>query len=178
MPTIVGQIAAVVWLINTPISPTVPAQALSAQAAPTADVIGQLIDQVPSDSAHDQADFHMLASLYHGGGRGIRPRDSLGCPTVAMRTLAVDPNRIPRHSIVFIKETVGLPMPDGRVHDGYWYASDIGGAIKGDRLDLFTGNGAGSMRPFVGINMSHVSVTKVGTFEGCPSSGDARVAAN
>ena len=164
------------WLINTPISPTVPAQALSAQAAPTADVIGQLIDQVPSDSAHDQADFHMLASLYHGGGRGIRPRDSLGCPTVAMRTLAVDPGRIPRRSIVFIKETVGLPMPDGRVHDGYWYASDIGGAIKGDRLDLFTGQGARSMAAFRTINMTKVSVTKVGAFDGCPSSGDAKLA--
>ena len=46
--------------------------------------------------------------------------------------------------MVFIKETVGLKMPDGQSHDGYWYASDTGGAIKGQRIDLYTGAGAGS----------------------------------
>jgi hypothetical protein len=48
---------------------------------------------------------------------------------------------IPRRTVLFIKETVGLQMPDGGTHDGYWYASDIGGAIKGLKLDLFSGVG-------------------------------------
>ena len=64
-----------------------------------------------------------------------------------MRTVAVDPSVVSRRSIIFIKETVGMPLDGGGVHDGYWYASDIGGAIKGARIDLFTGPGAGSMRP-------------------------------
>ncbi len=87
-----------------------------------------------------------------------------------MRTLAVDPRVIPRRTIVFIKETVGLLLPNGLPHDGYWYASDIGGGIKGARVDMFTGEGAGSMRPFFGrrINSIAVSATRVGTFQGCP----------
>jgi hypothetical protein len=38
-----------------------------------------------------------------------------------------------------------MRMADGSIHDGYWYASDTGGAIKGQKIDLYTGNGRGSM---------------------------------
>jgi 3D (Asp-Asp-Asp) domain-containing protein len=85
-----------------------------------------------------------------------------------MRTVAVDPKVIPRRTVLFIKETVGLPMPDGGTHDGYWYASDIGGAIKGLKLDLFSGTGASSMKALSGVNLSSLSVSKVGEFKGCP----------
>ncbi len=85
-----------------------------------------------------------------------------------MRTAAVDGVALPRHSLLFIKETVGLPMPDGRLHDGYWYASDVGGAIHRGRIDLFTGNGAGSMAPLLRLNLSTLTVAKVGEFQGCP----------
>jgi 3D (Asp-Asp-Asp) domain-containing protein len=61
-----------------------------------------------------------------------------------------------------------MVMPDGSLHDGYWYASDIGGAIKGARLDLFTGEGPNSMRPLAGLNLKSVTLTKVGEFSGCP----------
>jgi 3D (Asp-Asp-Asp) domain-containing protein len=72
-----------------------------------------------------------------------------------MRTVAVDKTVIPRRTVVFIKETVGLQMPDGDTHDGYWYASDVGGAIKGLKLDLFSGKGASSMKPLMnGVNLS------------------------
>jgi 3D (Asp-Asp-Asp) domain-containing protein len=123
------------------------------------------------------ADWSLKVSLYHAG-RGMHPHDSLGCPVAAMRTVAVDPSIVARHSIIFIKETAGLPLPDGGVHDGFWYASDIGGAIKGSRIDLFTGHDAGSMRALSSVNMKAVTVTKVGSFEGCPpvDGGAARVA--
>jgi 3D (Asp-Asp-Asp) domain-containing protein len=59
-------------------------------------------------------------------------------------------------------------MPDGSKHDGYWYASDIGGAVKSQTLDLFSGFGAASMRALGGLDLSNLSVSKVGEFKGCP----------
>ncbi|HEY1425897.1 MAG TPA: 3D domain-containing protein [Caulobacteraceae bacterium] len=85
-----------------------------------------------------------------------------------MRTAAVDGTNLPRHTVLFIKETVGMPMPDGSKHDGYWYASDVGGAIHKGRIDLFTGSGAASMRPLMSLNLATLAVMKAGVFHGCP----------
>ncbi|WP_370689252.1 3D domain-containing protein [Phenylobacterium sp.] len=114
------------------------------------------------------ADFRLKATLYHAGAKGVGGLDSLGCKVVAMRTAAIDRNLIPRRTVLFIRETVGLPMPDGSSHDGYWYASDVGGAIKGQRIDLYTGSGAGSMKPLRPLNLAQLTVTKAGEFKGCP----------
>jgi 3D (Asp-Asp-Asp) domain-containing protein len=145
-----------------------PAQASPAQ--PT-DPIGQLIEKARGavDEAVTAVEAQLQATLYHTGVRGIGGRDSLGCRLAPMRTVAVDPKVFPRHSVLFIRETVGLKMPDGTVHDGYWYASDVGGAIKGARIDLFTGAGAASMKALQALNLATLSVVKVGVFEGCPS---------
>jgi len=121
--------------------------------------------------AGSRPDWTMKVTLYHTGGGGAGPRDSLGCNVVAMRTAAIDPTVAPRRSILFIPDTVGLPMPDGTAHDGYWYASDTGGAIKGQTVDLFTGRGRESMRPLMKINTRRVAVQKAGTFTGCPRAG-------
>lgn len=110
----------------------------------------------------------MKATLYHFGAKGVGNKDSLGCKPVAMRTVAVDPTRIPRRTVLFIAETVGIRMPDGSRHDGYWYASDTGGKIKGPRIDLFTGHGKASMDPIYKLNLAKLSVAKAGTFKGCP----------
>lgn len=143
--------------------------ALAADAAPArSDPLGELITGVLTGTMPGSVEYKMKATLYHAGAKGIRALDSLGCKVVAMRTLAVDKSVIPRRTVVFIKETVGLPMPNGEKHDGYWYASDIGGAIKGNKLDLFSGQGASSMKPLQGLNLSTLSVTKVGEFKGCP----------
>ncbi|WP_370690209.1 3D domain-containing protein [Phenylobacterium sp.] len=114
------------------------------------------------------ADYRLKATLYHAGAKGVGALDSLGCKVVAMRTAAIDKSLIPRRTILFIKETVGLSMPDGSAHDGYWYASDVGGAIKGQRIDLYTGAGAGSMKPLRPLNLAQLTVTKTGQFKGCP----------
>jgi 3D (Asp-Asp-Asp) domain-containing protein len=113
-------------------------------------------------------DWSAHASLYHAGGGGATGNDSLGCRPVAMRTVAVDPRVIPRRTRLFIRETVGMLMPDGSRHDGYWYASDTGGSIKGQRVDLYTGNGRGSMRPVMRLNQRTLSISDAGRFEGCP----------
>lgn len=139
----------------------------SAPAA-TSDPIGDLIVSIIAGSPLGTPDWRLKATLYHAGAKGVGALDSLGCKVVAMRTAAVDRNLIPRRTVLFIKETVGMPMPGGGVHDGYWYASDTGGAIKGEKIDLYTGRGASSMAPMRQLNLSKLSVQKVGEFKGCP----------
>jgi 3D (Asp-Asp-Asp) domain-containing protein len=138
-----------------------PAQSLS-------DPIGDLVTSAITGSLPGSADYYLKATLYHAGERGMRALDSLGCKVVAMRTAAVDGIDLPRHTILFIKETVGLPMPDGSRHDGYWYASDVGSAIHRGRIDLFTGDGAHSMSPLMPLNLATLTVMKAGVFRGCP----------
>lgn len=143
--------------------------ALAADSAPArSDPLGDLITGALTGTMPGSVEYKMKATLYHAGAKGIRALDSLGCKVVAMRTLAVDKTVIPRRTVVFIKETVGLPMPNGEKHDGYWYASDVGGAIKGNKLDLFSGEGRSSMKPLMPLNLATLSVTKVGEFKGCP----------
>lgn len=117
------------------------------------------------------------ARLYHAGGGGATGNDSLGCRPIAMRTVATDPRYIPRRTRLFIPETVGLRMSDGTLHDGYWYASDTGGAIKGQKIDLYTGHGRGSMRPAMRLNMRTLTIVDAGRFDGCPPSWDSQPSA-
>lgn len=146
--------------------------ATPSQAQTSDDPIGDLIVQALSMMAVPTLpDWRLKATLYHAGAKGVGSLDSIGCRPVAMRTAATDPRQIPRRTVLFIKETVGLDMPDGSKHDGYWYASDVGGAIKGDRIDLYTGHGKGSMKPLMPFNLSKLSVSKVGNFKGCPPKG-------
>jgi 3D (Asp-Asp-Asp) domain-containing protein len=156
-----------------------PATAFGGEPLPQgSDPIGDALAAAQSTPG-SAFDLNLKVSLYHGG-RGMGGHDSLGCPVRAMRTVAVDPSIVARRSIIFIKETVGMPLPDGGVHDGFWFASDIGGGIKGSRIDLFTGSNAGTMRALSTINMKAVTVTKVGQFEGCPPAdgGEGKPAAN
>jgi 3D (Asp-Asp-Asp) domain-containing protein len=146
------------------LKPAVP----SVPVVVVADPLGDLIQAV--DGAADYAaEILVKATLYYGRIKGMSTRDSLGCRLAPMRTVAVDPAVFPRHSVLFIKETVGMRLPDGALHDGFWYASDVGKAIKGLRVDLFTGASAGTMRAFQVLNLATISAVKVGTFEGCPS---------
>lgn len=139
----------------------------AAQAA-SSDPVGDLISSIISGALPGTGVFNVKATLYHAGAKGVGALDSLGCRVVPMRTLAVDKSIIPRRTVIFIKETVGLTMPDGGEHDGYWYASDVGGAIKGERIDLYTGSGAGSMKPMRKLNLATLTAVKVGKFTGCP----------
>lgn len=129
----------------------------------------QLSEAAPLAAAQVRdPDWRMRVTLYHQGGGGAGPRDSLGCAPVALRTAATDRNVAPRRSVIFIRETVGIRLPDGSLHDGVWYVSDTGPAIRGQRIDLFTGHGRRSMDPVMHLNVQHVDVVRLGTFEGCP----------
>ncbi len=69
----------------------------------------------------------------------------LGCgvrniPLMPFRTIAVDTNIIPIGSVIFVPELRGRPFDhEGRklVHDGYLFAGDRGGAIRGRHIDVF-----------------------------------------
>lgn len=150
---------------------TVALALLTAQAAQAFDSAarsGADLGPTATTAQTAAAPLRMVARMYHGGQPGMSTRDSLGCRTVPLRTLAVDPTVIPRRSIVFIAETVGLPLPGGGTHDGLWYASDTGGGIKGDKLDLYTGHDRASMTPVYPLNLRRLTVEIRGRFDGCP----------
>ena len=67
--------------------------------------------------------------------------DGVGsCGIIPFHSIAVDPTQIPLGSLVMIDETVDMILPDGTFHNGLWRAEDVGSAIKGDHIDLFTGS--------------------------------------
>ena len=69
----------------------------------------------------------------------------LGCgvrniPLMPFRTIAVDPDIIPIGSVIFAPDLRGRAFRhEGRelVHDGYLFAGDRGGAIRGRHIDVF-----------------------------------------
>jgi len=69
---------------------------------------------------------------------------------VPFKSCAVDRNVIPLGTKLFVAETKGL-LIEGKEHDGIWIADDVGGAIKGNRIDLFCGAGKKSMALLKGI---------------------------
>lgn len=124
--------------------------------------------ELHTELLQEDPDWRASARLYHAGGGGATGNDSLGCRPIPMRTVAVDPRIIPRRTRLFIRETVGLRLADGTLHDGFWYASDTGGAIKGAKVDLYTGHGRASMSPIMRLNMRTLSISDAGRFDGCP----------
>lgn len=59
------------------------------------------------------------------------------------RTLATDPTVIPTGTILYIPEARGAVIAVSKnetiIHDGYFFAGDIGGAIKVNHIDVFIG---------------------------------------
>ena len=165
---------ALIWALVFPaVGEPVAYESVAAPAsAASADIDTTELDAERAELMAGDPDWHASARLYHAGGGGATGNDSLGCRPIPMRTVAVDPRVIPRRTRLFIRETVGLPLADGTVHDGYWYASDTGGAIKGEKIDLFTGNGRASMQPAMGLNMRTLSISEAGRFDGCPPAWD------
>lgn len=60
---------------------------------------------------------------------------------VPFKSVAVDPTVIPLGSRVYIPAVRGAPLPDGSIHDGIFYAIDIGAAIVDKKIDIFTSFG-------------------------------------
>ena len=77
-------------------------------------------------------------------------KERKGIEKVPFRTLAADPRLVPAGTNVFIRQFVGLTMPDRTVHDGWFVVNDTGDAILGAHFDVFTGFYAGPQLPTVG----------------------------
>lgn len=99
---------------------------------------------------------YFLSDSHYGYGVG-------SCKLVPFHTVAVDPTVVALGSVVYIRETDGMLLPSGEIHDGIWRAEDVGGAIKRDRIDLFVGDGArGDVLEAVGIhNLDALTVSIV-----------------
>jgi len=62
---------------------------------------------------------------------------------VPYRTVAADLEHWSVGDVIFVPSVVGLELPDGSVHDGYFTVKDTGSAIKGPhRFDFFIGRSA------------------------------------
>ena len=78
-------------------------------------------------------------------GRAVGPFGDgvAGYKLVPYRTIAVDKKIIPYGTVIYIPSARGSQinsMPNGSIkHDGYFFAGDTGGAIKGNHIDTFCG---------------------------------------
>jgi 3D (Asp-Asp-Asp) domain-containing protein len=72
---------------------------------------------------------------------------------VPYRTIAVDKALFPIGAVFFIPSAKGIEitLPDGQkiIHDGYFFSADIGGDIKGNHIDVFTGFSSSNPFPFI-----------------------------
>lgn len=91
--------------------------------------------------------------LSSGFGEGVK-----GYRLVPYRTVAVDPAHISYGSVLYIPAAKGIRihLEDGSSieHDGYFFAGDTGGAIKGNHIDVFTGTDDSHPFDFVQSNAS------------------------
>ncbi len=89
-----------------------------------------------------------------GYGEGVR-----GYHLVPYRTVAVDPKLIPYGSVLYVPAARGtaIAINDSTTieHDGYFFAGDTGGAIKGNHIDVFTGTDASHPFDFVRSSAKH-----------------------
>jgi 3D (Asp-Asp-Asp) domain-containing protein len=88
-----------------------------------------------------------FVAFHHPQACDVRP-----IPLMAFRTIAVDPDKIKFGTVLYIPALRGLGFwNDGELfaHDGFVVASDRGGAIEGNHIDMFVDNAAGSPFPDV-----------------------------
>ncbi|WP_286939553.1 3D domain-containing protein [Achromobacter sp. UBA4530] len=111
--------------------------------------------------------FRAAVGKYGDGGSNYR--------LIPFRTVAVDKNVFPFGTVFFIPDAKGVSvtLPSGRVvyHDGYFFAADTGGAIKGNHIDVFCGTSAQNCFPgfitsnsdktFVAMEISDAAVKDV-----------------
>lgn len=90
---------------------------------------------------------------YFNSAVGLFGDGVAGYKLVPYRTIAVDKSTIPYGTVIYIPSARGIVIPQLQgqpiKHDGYFFAGDTGGAIKGDQIDLFCGASASNCLPGV-----------------------------
>jgi 3D (Asp-Asp-Asp) domain-containing protein len=84
-----------------------------------------------------------------------------GCKLVPFRSVAVDRRIVPMGSQLHIEATRGMKLPDGKLHDGVWYAVDTGGRIRNNRVDLFVGAGKTPLSVPIDHGIKHLQPLEV-----------------
>lgn len=81
-----------------------------------------------------------------------------GLKLVPYRSIAVDRSEIAIGTVIYIPAARGvkviLPSGESVLHDGYFFAADVGGAIKNNHIDVFIGVANKNPFPFVKSNKS------------------------
>lgn len=95
--------------------------------------------------------FAPARGTYGDGVRNLR--------LVPYRTIAVDSDVLPIGSVIYVPiargSSIVLPTGEELSHDGYFFAGDTGGAIKGTHVDVFCGELPSNCLPsFIGSSVS------------------------
>jgi len=131
----------------------------------TTDSVGnQLILNYGGKSKNEQVDCSKCKKYSNYKNKGIRYAlwykakgkygDGVnGYKLIPYRTIAVDTTLIPIGTVIYIPEAEGkeITLPDGTksIHDGYFFAADIGGDIKKNHIDVFTGRDKSNVFDFI-----------------------------
>jgi 3D (Asp-Asp-Asp) domain-containing protein len=119
------------------------------RTCPLYDLQGRLLGYFPEGFMRD---FRMesCAVLHDGrilsgpvaGNRCRVVTAPVGCNDLALNALhsvAVDPAVIPLGAKLYIPDADGAPLGGGARHDGFFRAQDVGGSIRGRRIDIYLG---------------------------------------
>ena len=127
-------LAAVLWILYVTAALLSTVQALQAYEPPTQinrleqDIIHDLQQRVEGlEGILSEAEVYQITAYADSCGNGDGYTATMARPTVG-RTIAVDPRKIPLGSRVWIE---GL---------GVFIAEDIGGAVKGNVIDVYVGD--------------------------------------
>lgn len=73
---------------------------------------------------------------------GVLGITATGYPIIPFHTLAVNKNEMSYGNVYYIPKTHGIRLPNGEIHDGFWFAHDTGGAFinSHNRIDMFVKN--------------------------------------
>jgi len=97
-----------------------------------------------------------------GLSKGLFGEGVDGLNLVPYRSIAVDRSEIAIGTVIYIPAARGvkviLPSRESALHDGYFFAADVGGAIKDNHIDVFIGVADKNPFPFV-------KSSKSGTFD-------------
>jgi len=112
---------------------------------PKGELVGRFTNQFVKDFQTESAallsDGRMVSYLKRTNRCQIVdvPIGANGYTLTELKSVAVDPSVIPIGSAIYIKDAANVPVSDSLVHDGIFYAQDVGSAIKGNRIDVYLG---------------------------------------